>query len=166
MRFRDESHPSDVFSPKEFYISFFIEGIKFAHWICLEDKKEIWLTKTLFRCFTSSRLLFIVLSDSRYCCTCSLRSFISCSFLCIWAVSILSFIVTCILFLKEIKKSDLCCQFSWIFDNLFCVCIDYLLIIFFTPFFVYLLGFIYHTVNVLYSILFLHPSSVGDIVSA
>jgi hypothetical protein len=41
MRFRDESHSSDVFSPKELYISFVVEGIDFAHWFCLEDKKEI-----------------------------------------------------------------------------------------------------------------------------
>lgn len=136
MRFRDESHSSDVFSPKELYISFVVEGIDFAHWFCLEDKKEIWLTKTLFRCFNSVRLSFIVWNDSLYCSNLSFSSFISFSCLWYWAINILSFIEMCILFLKEIKKSDLYCQFFWIFDNLFCVCIDYLLIVFFTPFFV------------------------------
>ena len=136
MRLWCNLHPSDMFSPEEFYISFLIEGIQFGHDFICKDKEEIWLTKTLLSSFTSVRLFFIVLSDSLYCSNCSLSSFISCSFLCSCAVSILSFIVTCILFLKEIKKSDLYCQFLWIFDNLFCVCIDYLLIVFFTPFFV------------------------------
>ena len=104
-----------MFSPKKFYISFFIEGIDFAHWFCLEDKIEIWLTKTLFRCFNSVRLSFIVWNDSLYCSNLSFSSFISFSCLWFWAIRILSFIVTCILFLKEIKKSDLYCQFFWIF---------------------------------------------------
>ena len=53
-----------------------------------------------------------------------------------------------------------------IFYYLFCVCIDYLLVVGFTPFFVQSLSLGNHIVNVIYSIFFLHPSSVDDVVSA
>ena len=104
-----------------FYISFFIQGIDLTHDFNCKDKEEIWFTNVLFSCLTSSRLSFIVLSDSLYCSNCSWRSFSSLSFLWYWAIRILSDIEMCFIgfFWKEIKKFWLMCQFLCFFYQIF-----------------------------------------------